>query len=560
MFSYDIRFTSPLEKIFQKKDCGNFGIISEVVGLKGETVSFQIAYRYNSDYVQMQQMKVGTKSPKLSISADACFPFHTRVRRVLPVPVTFPANTSFDYDYISTEAGLYPDILRDFDGDFFLIPYQWRSLWVDIDIPESAQSGDFRLDFHFEAPNGDDFTRSIKLHVINAVLPEQRLIHTEWFHPDCLANYYRIPVFSEEHWQIMEAFISVAAQRGCNMILTPLFTLPLDTYIGGERPTTQLVKVSRNNGIWSFDFSLLERWVGMCIRAGMKYFEMSHLFTQWGAKACPKIIVNVDGREEKLFGWHTEATSSEYVSFISAFLPALTEELEHLGIAGKTYFHVSDEPSPANVETYQKALELVSPYLRNYPIIDALSHVEFYKAGIVRLPIPTDDTFEEFEKAGFPHPWVYYCCSQDVGVPNRFMAMPSYRNRIVGLLFYRYGMEGFLHWGFNNYYSQYSIHEVDPYVETGAEDAFPAGDAFIVYPGKGGIPEESIRLMVLSEALSDLRACNLLEGLKGREYVLSLITDDVTAFTFSDYPRSAKWLLETRRKINTAIESAVSQN
>lgn len=559
MNAYDIRFTSSLEKILQKKDSGNFEVITGVEGLKGETVSFQIAYRYNSDYVQMQQFKQGSKSPKLYIAASSDNVITPRIRRVLPVPVTFPANTSFDYDYITTEAGLIPDLLRDFDGAFFLIPHQWRCLWVDLEIPEDAKAGHTEIGFVFTDPDGNSFEKKLGLDIIDAVLPELDMVHTEWFHPDCLSNYYGIPVFSEEHWRIMEAFIKDAVKHSCNMILTPLFTLPLDTWVGNERPTVQLVKAYQKKGVWSFDFSLLDRWVEMCKRAGMKYFEMSHLFTQWGAKCCPKVVAEVDGKEEKVFGWHTSATSAEYKEFLSALLPALTARLEKLGISDRTFFHVSDEPNQYNAETYQQALAIIEPYLEGYTIIDALSHVELYQQGITKTPIPTDDTFAEFFEAGFPHHWVYYCCSQDRNVPNRFMAMPSYRNRVAGLLFYRYDMEGFLHWGFNNYYSQYSLHEVNPYQETGAEDAFPAGDAFLVYPGAGGIPEDSIRIMVLAEAFSDLRACRLLESLKGKEFVLSLISPegDPEGFTFTDYPRSAQWLLETRRKINAAIAAAV---
>lgn len=559
MSPYDIRFTSSLEKIFQKKDSGSFEVLRGVEGLKGETVSFQIAYRYTEEYIQMQQIKVGSKSPKLTVSASGN-ELPVRIRRVCPVPVTYPANATFDYDYISTEAGLYPDILREFDGSFFLIPYQWRSLWVDVEIPEDARAGEYTLAFTFTDPDGASFEKTLRLEVIDAVLPELELIHTEWFHPDCLSNYYKVPVFSEEHWAIMEAFIQTAVKRSCNMILTPLFTLPLDTYIGGERPTVQLIRIRMNKGEWSFDFSLFERWVAMCSKAGMKYFEMCHLFTQWGAKYCPKIVAEVDGEEKTVFGWHTEASGEEYKSFLFVFLPALIAEIKQLGIADRTYFHVSDEPSPVNIDTYKKAVEIATPYLKEFPVIDALSHIEFYNEGVVKLPIPTDDTFDEFYKAGFPHRWVYYCCSQDTRVPNRFIAMPSYRNRIIGFLFYRYEMEGFLHWGFNNYYSQYSIHQVDPYQESGAEDAFPAGDPFIVYPGPDGKPEESLRLLVLSEGLSDLRACRLLESLTSREKVLSIICPDgIDNFTFFEYPRSAEWLLETRRSLNKAIAEATSK-
>ena len=35
--------------------------------------------------------------------------------------------------------------------------------------------------------------------VINAKLPEQALMCTMWFHCDCLAIYYKVDIFSEEH-------------------------------------------------------------------------------------------------------------------------------------------------------------------------------------------------------------------------------------------------------------------------------------------------------------------------------------------------------------------------
>ena len=561
MNGYDIRTVSSLEKVFQKKDFHDFVPVERLSGLQGETVSFQFAFRYLENYSHFQQITQGPKSPQLTISVNDVFKDIVRIRKVGLVPVTFPANASFDDEYLSTEAGLYPDLLRSFSGTFSVIPHQWRALWIDVSIPETMKGGDYPITFDFRDIQGEAVhTATIVLHVIAAKIPQLQLIHTEWFHADCLASYYHVPILGEEHWAIMENFIALAVKRGCNMILTPLFTPPLDTLVGGERPTVQLVKVTKRQQSWTFDFSLLERWVSMCKRCGMRYFEMSHLFTQWGAKFCPKIVATVDGTDKTVFGWHTEATGNAYFAFLSAFLPRLVEELKRLGIDGDTFFHVSDEPNPLNLDSYLAAKKLVEPYLEGFPVIDALSHVEFFKKGIVERPVPTSDTFDAFLSCGFPHPWVYYCCSQDVNVPNRFMAMPSYRNRIMGLLLYRYDMEGFLHWGYNYYYSQYSRQQIDPYQETGALDAFPAGDSFLVYPGPDGMPEESIRIMVQDEGLNDLRACRLLEQIKGREFVLRLLLGGRSEdFTFSSYPHSAGWLLSMRERINRAIEDAIGK-
>ena len=88
------------------------------------------------------------------------------------------------------------------------------------------------------------FTCRFTLCVGRARLPAQTLLHTEWFHADCLASYYGVAPLSEEHWRILENFIRAAGEEhGINMLLTPVFTPPLDTAVNGERLTVQLVDV-----------------------------------------------------------------------------------------------------------------------------------------------------------------------------------------------------------------------------------------------------------------------------------------------------------------------------
>ena len=85
---------------------------------------------------------------------------------------------------------------------------------------------------------------------------------------------------------------------------------PLDTAVGGERTTVQLLDIRKDGDTYSFDFSKLERWIGICRFAGITHFEMAHLFTQWGAKCAPKIMVWEDGTLRHKFGWHTDAQLS----------------------------------------------------------------------------------------------------------------------------------------------------------------------------------------------------------------------------------------------------------
>ena len=132
---------------------------------------------------------------------------------------------------------------------------------------------------------------------------------------DCLANYYHCEPWSERHWEIVENFARTARENGINLLLTPLFTPALDTAVGGERTTTQLldITVTRANGAseYSFGFEKLDRWIDMCNRVGIEFFEISHLFTQWGAGHAPKVMATVDGEYKRIFGWDTDATGED---------------------------------------------------------------------------------------------------------------------------------------------------------------------------------------------------------------------------------------------------------
>ncbi|MBR4450517.1 MAG: DUF4091 domain-containing protein, partial [Clostridia bacterium] len=134
-------------------------------------------------------------------------------------------------------------------------------------------------------------------------------------------------------------------------------------------------------------------------------------------------------------------------------------------------------------------------------------------------------------------------------VPNRFIAMPSARNRILGFLLWKYDLDGFLQWGYNFYNTQYSVEKINPYEVTDAGGFFPSGDSFVVYPGKDGEALCSLRLKVFYEGLQDMRALRLLESLAGREKALEI----TGGITFEDYPRDPEYILAAREKINLAI-------
>ena len=544
------KIVSSLEKIFPdeepvaKPECTNLS------GLKKETVSFQIAYYGNVNSKEYVHLEI-----------DSDIKGWIRVRTVELVPSALPCNAVYDDNYLRTTPGMFPDLLRDLKNNQVpVIAHQWRALWIDITIPEDADPGNYKMSFIMQEDSVGEIldTKTTKIKVIDAMLPEQRLIHTEWFHADCLADYYHLRPWSDEYWSMLENFIQEYGSRGMNAILTPVLTPPLDTAVGGERTTIQLAVIEKNGDGYNFDFSRLKTWIDICYRYGIRYFEVAHLFTQWGATSAPKVMAWEDGKPVKIFGWETKSDSLEYSSFLKQFLTALTEQFRKWGIVDQVYFHTSDEPSEEHLEAYQAARQEIDPYIKGFKTLDALSDYSFYERGLVEKPVPGTNHIEPFLKAEVPGLWTYYCTAQSTEVSNRFMSMPSARNRILGVQLYKFGIEGFLQWGFNFYNSQYSLEHINPYAVTDAGSAFPSGDAFLVYPGEEKKPEESLRLMNLFHAMQDIRAMELLESMIGKDEVIKEMEKDLSEeITFKRYPTSDVWLLGFRERINDRIETCV---
>lgn len=549
--SVSLRIVSSLEKIFpdQAPAINKYPLTV----LQKDQVSFQLAVcpDYEGEPYVREEYHVALESPIADLIS---------VRKVESVPVRVASHRFDDGNYISDKPGLYPDLLEPLqEGEVFYANDKfWSSLWIEVKTKEDTPAGEYPITIHLTSGE-ETFSVTTQVEVIGAVLPKQKLKHTKWFHCDGIAQYYNMEVWSEEYWEALEHWIRCAADMGINMLLTPIVTPALDTKIGKERLTTQLLDITVTNGEYTFDLTKLKRFVDICLKNGIEYFEMAHLFSQWGAKKTPKVMATVDGEYKRIFGWETDATSPEYCEYLHALLPVLDKAFEEWGIKDRVSFHISDEPSEEALPQYQACRDMVKDLLKDYTIMDAMSSYEFFKQGVCLCPVIATNHLDPFLNGEKPEEfWVYYCVGQKYKVSNGFIAMPSARTRIIGLQFYKYEVDGFLQWGYNFYNSQLSTRPINPYFVTDADGAFPAGDAFIVYPGPEGKPLESLRYVVFADALHDHRALALLESLTSREYVMSLIEEGLeTPLSFSEYPHESEYLLRLMHRVHKEIKERI---
>ena len=544
-----MQWTNSLDKVFLSEN-HTFMPYAQASALQGEIFSLQLAYKG----------KFLLNPLKIKVISDLAE--FAECRQVCSMPADFFGENTDDF-IISKEIGLYPDLL-DTPGEYRSVPGVWQALWITIRLPHNIAAGEYTLQIKLQHENPyrkdrnfEETSPRFTLKVLPECLPKADIKITNWFHADCLYRYYQVEPWSDEFFALLKSYFSNMYKHGQNMIYVPLFTPPLDTYIGMERPTMQSVAVYETAPEeWSFDFSLMKRYITLALECGMKYLEFSHLFTQWGAEFTPKIMVTGrNGDKIRRFGWDVRAESDLYRNFLKKMLPELHKTLAENNWLEISYFHISDEPYEENKAAYAFASEL---FHRNFPqcrFIDALSRPEYFTNGMVDIPVPPNNHLEEFAGLELPERWTYYCVSQWEKVPNQFAHLPSIRNRILGVLAYIYRLDGFLHWGYNFWTGQLSMFEINPYQDICSGHGFPPGDAFKVYPGKDGNPKDSIRHEVFFEALQDLAALQLMECKSSREYVLEFIRKNWNNKlpTMTDYPHSSEWLLSFRNHLNIKL-------
>ncbi len=382
------KLVSSLEKVLPGQGIEKYTEQIKGSMLKNEIYSFQIA----AEAVEFCEQRIFCKIQINSPIAD-----RIKLYRTDCVPVMVPCYEKSDEEYITKEPCVLPDPLYEIkDNKFELANNQARAIWVAVE-PNGEDFGDVPVEFKiYDKEDNLVATLNYDIHIVDANLTELDIYNTGWFHGDCLAHHHNAPIFSMKYFEILKKYLEVYVKFGHNMILTPIFTPPLDTAVGGERETNQLVDVEIKDGEYIFGFEKLIKWITICEKVGIKYFEISHLYTQWGAVSAPKIMAWENGEYHRIFGWKTDAHSKEYQGFLKAFLPELVSVLKKQKVWNRCFFHVSDEPAKEHIEKYAAAKKILSKYVGEKRIIDALSDYSYYENGLIKNPIVPNDEIGVF--------------------------------------------------------------------------------------------------------------------------------------------------------------------
>jgi hypothetical protein len=505
----------------------------ELTAARNERLAFQAGV-FNPDRKRVLQVKVQADAPRNVV---------LRIRRIgfIPLPHHNTAVPDAELDCRGHVPGYVPDPLFE-ETTATIAPRESAAFWFSLHVSPGCPPGR-RTVTVVVAPEGGPTQKMrtvITVHPLE-IQPRRNFPVVQWFYNDALLDWYRLRPFEEGFWRIVEPYMRNLPAHGQDTIYAPVFTPPLD----GVKSPSQLLHVTRNGRRYRFEWSAVKRYVDLARRCGIRNFEWTHFFTQWGARNAIRVYRGHGANEKLLWKPDTPALAPAYRNFLAQFFPEFHRFLQREKLLKNSFFHVSDEPHGAEQLAHYRAarglLRELAPWLKT---MDALSEIVYGREGVTDMPIPSIQVTRQFVEEGIPC-FTYFCCGPRGHYLNRLIDTPLVKIRMSGWLFYRFQVRGFLHWGYNYWYRSQTRTLIDPYCESSglAWPGWAYGDPFVVYPGPAG-PIDSIRWEVFALSLQDYALLQTV-GVEPNGSLLAPFRD------FDDFPKSRRWFAAARRTLLT---------
>ncbi len=425
------------------------------------------------------------------------------------------------------------------DGDSFLLPgKRAHQLRLSVDVPEAtkpcAYEGTLRF---FERALFGDETEALALPfrviVHDVLMPavREREFHLDlWQHVGNIARKHEVRLFSDAHFHILEAYADSLAALGQKAVTVVVSEAPWSgqrCFIDREYVSNlfeySMVRVTKRNDRFDYDYSALERYVELCFARGIdreiEVFGLVNIWMDeskgWG-KASPQWPDGVRIRYfDEVKGCYGYMRSYDE---IAGYITALQEFLEHKGWLERTLV-VADEPS--DIKAYRRSLNAVRQAAPKFRFKTAINHAEFISEFrdvisdfVPVLPAVSGewDVLERLRGTIAGRLLYYVCCWPPR--PNTFIRSPLAESRLIPLLAAWLGLDGFLRWN-------YTVWPEDPRSRIVYRlGEWPAGDTCFVYPSRGGAPLLSLRYFALKRGIEDFELARMVSRLPGGEAVL----------------------------------------
>jgi hypothetical protein len=301
-------------------------------------------------------------------------------------------------------------------------------------------------------------------------------------------------------------------------------------------------------GELAIDFTRFDRWVEIFQQEGViGRIEGGHIGGRKGGWESAFAVTVHQVQDGRVVSRQVDPASSEAQAFYSRFFPALVAHLKDKHWLGCYMQHLADEPIAQNIASYRAMAALARQYAPELRIIEACHTKDL--VGSIDIWVPQLNYlhqdwahYQARQRAG-EEVWFYTCVYPQGEYANRFLEQPLIKTRLLHWINSRYGVTGYLHWGYNQWTADSPFtHTTRPH---GGPPYLPAGDPWIVYPGTNG-PLDSIRFEAMRDGIADyslLQALAQKNPTAAQELATKLILD------FDRYNTDLDAFRNTRREL-----------
>ena len=395
-----------------------------------------------------------------------------------------------------------------------------RPLWLDIHVPADAKPGTYRgtlkvsqtgpspnlsLAGRGEDTNGNavitplptrerlgeglgELRRGLSLPIVLEVAdrtlpaPSEWSFHLDlWQNPYAVARYYEVPLWSQQHFDLMRPTMELLAKAGQKVITCSVINKPWNgqTFDHFE---SMIGKTKELDGSWHYDYTVFDRWVEFMMSCGITEQIDCYTLVPWHYR----------------FDYYDRATNNvrwlscrpgeqAYHDFIVPFLKDLSRHLRQKGWFSRTYIAMDERPKD-QMEAAWRVIQEADPEFRiegaaNYSVeSEAADRVDDLSVGF-RYNLLQGEALSK-RKAKGQKITFYTCCNPER--PNTFTFSPPAESAYLGLHAAACGYDGYLRWAYNSWTEQPCQDSRFP------RQSWYSGDCYLAYPGGSSIRMERL--------------------------------------------------------------------
>ena len=404
-----------------------------------------------------------------------------------------------------------------------------QPIWANVWVPQDAKPGNYTAQITVSGKNMKPQTLQLKLQVINRTLPSPQQWATNldlWQNPYAVARYYKVPLWSKEHFDAMRPIMKMLADAGQYSITTSIMHKPWNGQTE-DHYDSMVTRIKHIDGTWTFDYAVFDRYVDFMMNdVGINRLIACYTMIPWDLR----------------FDYYDEATNrikfvkakpgdNAYTEYWGTFLRDFARHLRQKGWFDKTCIAMDERP----MKDMQAAIKVIKDADKDYKISLAGIYHEEIERDLYYYCIAYGHDFPQDvlarRRAEGKISTYYTCCTE--GFPNTFTFSPPAEAAWMAVHALGGDYDGYLRWSYNSWTR-------DPLRDSRFR-SWAAGDTYCVYPG----PRSSIRFERLIEGL---QICEKIVQLRkeytrtGQKAKLQKLNNMVKKFTPQEVPASQRAL------------------